>query len=221
MKAKICGLTRAEDVALAAELGADYLGFILVPDTPRYRPPAEILALGRESGGVPRVGVFPSRPVGALLAEATVANLQVVQLHGDVLPDEAAALRNEGPWELWKVVRVRGGENLLDAIVPWVGVVDLVLLDTWHPDHLGGSGVRFSWDGVEAVRAGWPASLRLGIAGGLTPATVDEARIRLQPDLVDVSSGVEAAPGQKDPRLVADFLAQAGRRPRSHEDPTG
>jgi phosphoribosylanthranilate isomerase len=221
MKAKICGLTRPEDVAHAADLGADYLGFILVPGTPRYRTPSEIRALGASARGVSRVGVFPAGPVSSIVTDASGAALDVIQLHGSFSPDAVEALRSAGSWELWKVLRVRGDEDLLDAVAPWVGAVDLVLLDTWHPVHLGGSGVRFSWDGLEAARAHWPDSLRLGIAGGLSPESVGEARARLWPDLVDVSSGVEAAPGQKDPRLVAEFLARAGRRRRVSDDSTG
>lgn len=209
MKAKICGLTRADDVALAASSGADYLGFILVPDTPRYQSPERIRSLGAAGLGVPTVGVFPACPLPVLMAQAQTADLGVIQLHGDLDPESVARLRDAGDWELWKVLRVRGDEDLLAAVEPWVGVVDLLLLDTWHPQKLGGSGLRFSWDGVEAIRALWPSELRLGIAGGLTPETLNEARLRLAPDLVDVSSGVEASPGQKAPHLVTAFLERA------------
>jgi len=214
MKAKICGLTRPEDVALAVALGADYLGFILVPETPRFRSPAEIRDLISEASGVPAVGVFPTLEPAEILAQADEAGLRVIQLHGDIDPTAAAELRHEGGRELWKVLRVRGDEDLLTAVAPWEGIADMVILDAWHPVHLGGTGTRFLWEGLEAVRHAWPQTVGLGIAGGLNTALVGEARARLRPDLVDVSSGVERMPGQKNPRLLADFLAQAGRRPR-------
>jgi phosphoribosylanthranilate isomerase len=215
VKAKICGLARTEDVALAASLGADYLGFILVPDTPRFRTPEEVRALTTAALGVPVVGVFPTMDPGQILEQADAAGLGVIQLHGDVTPAEALRLRDGASRELWKVLRVRGDEDLLAAAAPWDGIVDLLVLDAWHPVHLGGTGSRFLWDGLEAVRDAWPETLGLGIAGGLNPALVAEAMARLRPDLLDVSSGVERSPGQKDPALLQAFLVEAGRQPRT------
>lgn len=217
MKAKICGLTRTEDVALAASLGADYLGFILVPGTPRFRSPDEVRALTEAASGVPAVGVFPTMDPEEIVAQANTAGLRVIQLHGDLTPAEAVRLRDGTRRELWKVLRVRGDEDLLGAAAPWEGLVDLIVLDAWHPVHLGGTGHRFLWEGLEAVRDAWPESLGLGIAGGLNPTLVAEAMARLRPDLVDVSSGVEQSPGHKDPGLMQEFLARAGRRPRPED----
>ena len=120
-----------------------------------------------------------------------------------------AELRTEERWELWKAVRPRTVEELRRSVGRYVELADGLLLDGWHPRASRGGGMRFPWELLEAVRADLPAGLTLVAAGGLDPNTVADAVARLAPDVVDVSSGVEATPGQKDPGKVSEFIRSA------------
>lgn len=218
MAIKICGLTRPGDAEAAAGLGADWVGVILVPETPRARSPEEARSIGAAAGR-PLVVVVAGETPEATADMAERAGAAAIQFHGDASPDDLARLRERGPWELWKALRVRAGDRILDQARRWHGAADLLLLDGWHPTQLGGTGTVFPWEALETVRPAWPQTLGLGVAGGLTPDTVGEAVRRLRPGLVDVSSGVEARPGEKDlVKLRAFFQAvrpPSGLLPRS------
>jgi phosphoribosylanthranilate isomerase len=138
---------------------------------------------------------------------ARTAGASVIQLHGDETEGMVRDLRSEGEWEIWKAVRVREQADLATAVDRFAPLVNLLLLDAWHPTELGGTGRRFPWEVLEG--ADLPSDLRIGVAGGLTPENVAEAVDRLRPDLVDVSSGVEASPGTKDPDRVRAFVRNA------------
>jgi phosphoribosylanthranilate isomerase len=125
------------------------------------------------------------------------------------------SLRGLGEWQLWKALRVRDADDVLEALECFEGVADALLLDGWHPEHRGGSGARFPWDVVAAIRDRFPPEMALVAAGGLQPGNVAEAIWSLRPDVVDVSSGVELRPGIKDPGRVRAFIGQA----RSNIDP--
>jgi phosphoribosylanthranilate isomerase len=135
----------------------------------------------------------------------------VVQLHGEESPADVAQLREQGPWEIWKALSVRGVEDALRGVDAYSGVVDGILLDGWHPHRRGGTGAVFSWKDVAAVRGSIPDELRLVAAGGLNPGNVEEAVRLLKPHVVDVSSGVEAAPGIKSAEKVSEFIQNAHR----------
>ncbi len=183
--------------------------------------PARAGELGR-AAGLPLTLVVAELEAEAAASAAREAGARVLQLHGGEGEERFSALRALGDWELWKVVRVRSGDEILAAARRWVGVADLLLLDGWHPAHLGGTGTRFPWEALEEARTLWPRGLRLGAAGGLTPGNVAEAVLRLGPDLVDVSSGVEAAPGRKDlPALRAFITAARGAAGGAAPDAAG
>ncbi len=222
-RVKICGLVREEDARVAGEAGADLVGVVHVPRTPRFREVEEARALGEAAGRplalVVALGADELRgsaeeeaAADRLLEGALRAGAWALQLHGEETPSlvsrlrDRVAARGEGPRELWKALRVRDENRILSEANRWVGVADLLLLDGWHPVQLGGSGVTFSWEALAAVRGAWPAGLLLGAAGGLRPDSVKEAITRFRPHLVDVSSGVEAAPGIKDPDRVRAFV---------------
>jgi phosphoribosylanthranilate isomerase len=213
MEIKICGLTREEDARSAAEAGADRVGAVLVPATPREVSPEQARRLG-EAASLPLTLVVADLSVAEMAEVAMQAGAAALQLHGDEGEEAFAALRGRGSWELWKAVRVRTGSEILAAARRWAGVADLLLLDGWHPLQRGGTGTRFPWEALEEARALWPTGLRLGAAGGLRPTNVAEAVTRLLPDLVDVSSGVEASPGEKDPRALQAFV-EAARQARA------
>ena len=198
---KICGVTRPEDAHAAVMFGASAVGMILAPGTQR--------TVGLDAGraimdAVPpavwRVGVFVS-PSPEAVAEAIAAcGLTHVQLHGTF---DIAALRTAAPGTpLLESVRVDGAAALARARV---SSADMVLLDAAVPGQHGGTGTVFDWTMLERA----PLGRDFILAGGLTPDNVDEAVRRASPRIVDVSSGVESAPGVKDHGLIARFITQA------------
>lgn len=197
---KVCGIARAEDAAMASEAGADALGFIFVAGTPRCvaeRRPEELLRWALPCAL--RVGV-------ARRAEdvppAWRGSLDAVQVYEPV-PEGAWA-----PPRVFRAIRVKGRESLAECLSE-PGRRDAFVLDAYSEAGLGGSGVTFDWDlAVEAVRVvGAPVML----AGGLTPANVEEAVRRVRPYGVDVSSGVEEGKGVKSAAAVRDFVAAVRR----------
>ncbi len=215
---KICGLTRPGDAGAAAEAGADYLGVILSVGFGRSVE-AQVARTFRPPGGPVLVGVVVDETPAGAAALAERAGADVLQLHGDEAPEVLAALRERGPWRLWKAVRPRSSGDLLAALERYGGVADALLVDGWHPDLRGGAGARFPWSVLEEVRGRFPAHLEVVAAGGLNPDNVADAVRRLAPHVVDVSSGVEVAPGRKDPQKVRAFVA-AARRAAAHRKST-
>lgn len=217
---KICGLTRHEDARVAADAGAEYLGVVLVRRSPRGVTAADAR---RIRGDLPAslVLVSADRPVDRLSRDAETAGAEVLQLHGDEDPDAVRALRDAGGWTIWKSVRVREPADVARALDRYGGLVDGLHLDGWHPRRLGGTGRRFPWEEVRAMRDAVPEETTLVAAGGLTPANVARAVEVLRPDVVDVSSGVEERPasgdapraGVKDARRIRAFVDAA--RPSS------
>jgi phosphoribosylanthranilate isomerase len=193
---------------MAEEAGADYVGFILVPGTPRYVTPEEAREL-RLGVRVPSVIVLADRGINEAVRSAETVGASVIQLHGSESPGFLADLRASGPWEVWKAVRVRGAGDARDGLSRFGEVADGLLLDGWHPDKIGGTGELFSWRDVGKIRNEIPLRLRFIVAGGMDPTNVGEAVARLRPDLVDVSSGVEASPGVKDRSRVETFINRA------------
>lgn len=207
-RVKICGLTRLVDGELAAAAGADYLGIIASPGFGRSVEPS-LGAWLAERTGVPVVAVTVDAGLEELVALAREARASVLQLHGDEPPERLKRLRERGDWKLWKAVRVRTPEEVRDALDRYGPVADGLLLDGWHPDARGGAGVRFPWELVAPLRGEFPPGLTFVAAGGLNPENVAEAVRRLRPHVVDVSSGVEEAPGRKEAGGVRRFIAAA------------
>lgn len=205
---KVCGLVRPEDARHAAAAGADFLGAILTAGFSRSVSAATAAGFTSPEGS-PLVAVLVNEPVEAAVAIAGASGASVLQLHGDEPPRALDALRSAGSWSLWKALRPRSLEELREGVDRYAGHADALLLDGWHPSAGGGQGVRVSWDFVEGVRAELPEGTLLILAGGLMPDNVDEAVSRIRPDIVDVSSGVEAAVGRKDPLRVERFIRAA------------
>jgi phosphoribosylanthranilate isomerase len=196
-RVKICGITEADDAALAVEAGADALGFIFVPGTPRYiHPDGAAAIIAALPPLVAAVGVFVDQPPDEVLAIATACRLEAVQLHGA----ESAAYCHRLPVRVIKAFRVRGAESL-EALAGYPA--QAFLLDAFVEGQPGGTGVAFPWAlAREAKRHG-----RIILSGGLRPETVAEAVRTVRPFGVDVSSGVERRPGRKDPEKVREFIA--------------
>lgn len=208
---KVCGLRTPEQASAVAALGVDAIGVIAVEASPRWLPPENRPAL------FAAVHQASSRCLGVLVvADPSDAELpvlgpagghQVLQLHGQETPERCLQLRNAlGPdLVLWKALRIRQPEDLQRA-VDYGSVVDGLLLDAWVPDQLGGTGHRIPIEWLN----GFEPPLPWWLAGGLTPERVAPALEALQdqpPSGLDVSSGVERAPGDKDLAKVQQLVA--------------
>lgn len=208
---KFCGMTREDDVRHAADLGASYVGAIMT-ESPRQVTPVRASELFASITGtaVKRVGVFGDEPVAEVVRVARIAGFDVVQMHGSVTmaAEGLTRLHGELGLEVWRVIRIGPGGFTPDQLAAFLEA-DGVLLDTLVPGALGGTGTAFDWGAVAADVRGRRElqQRRLIVAGGLRPENVRLVIDRLAPDVVDVSSGVESAPGVKDHRLMADFMS--------------
>lgn len=208
---KICGLTNLEDALVAAEAGADLLGFILYPKSPRYVAPAvvaEIVAEVRARFTAPPrcVGVFVNESTAQVLATLEQTGLDLAQLHGDESAAEVTALAGRG----FKAVRPASLEAALAAAAAFAQFGGTagprLLIDAYTPHAYGGAGQLADWSMAAAVAQRVD---RLLLAGGLTPENVAEAVRLVRPWGVDVASGVEQAPGRKEHAKVQAFIAAA------------
>lgn len=205
--AKICGLSTEQTLDAAIGGGASHVGFVAFPPSPRDVAPDRLVALAtRVPAHATSVGVFVD-PDDALLAKTAPA-LPVLQLH-HVTPQRAAAIRERFGKEVWVALPVRTRADLTSAR-EWRGAADRIVYDAKTPDDAalpGGMGLRFDW----ALLDGFEHPLPWVLSGGLDAANVGEAIGRTEASLVDVSSGVERAPGIKDAARIAAFLAAVAR----------
>ncbi len=211
MKVKVCGITNLEDALVAVHAGADFLGFVCYPRSPRYLPAEEagriISALRAAEGSVHTVGVFVNASLAEVRRVMAVAGFDLAQLHGDEPVEMVAALGGRA----FKALRPRTfGEAMALtsylAAAPSVPRFPQLLVDAYHPDLYGGSGRTGDWSLAGRLAQQCP---RMLLAGGLTPENVAEAIAQVRPWGVDVSSGVELAPGRKDHDRVRAFIAAA------------
>ena len=199
---KICGITRAEDALAACAAGADALGFVFHTPSPRnIEPDAARAIVARLPPFVSAVGLFVDRSAAEVEHVLTRVPLDLLQFHGDETPEFCA--RFSRPY--LKAVRMRPGVDLLEYARRFVDARGL-LLDAYVDGLHGGSGRRFDWG---LVPGNLPVSVVL--SGGLDADNVVDAVRRLRPWAVDVSSGVEAAKGIKDPQRIRDFIAGVRR----------
>ena len=195
---KVCGITRLADAIHAVEQGATALGFVLWPKSPRaisVDRAAEIIA--ELPAHVMAVGVFVNEPLDDLRAAAARAHLTAVQLHGDEPPVYADALE-------WPVIRAVSVTDIDRASEAWSADTAL-LVDNIDPVRRGGTGDAIDWSRAADVAK----TRRVVLAGGLTPDNVGSAIRAVHPFGVDVSSGVETAPGVKDSAKVTQFISNA------------
>ena len=195
-RVKVCGITNLEDAWTATEAGADALGFVFVPNTPRYIEPDHANAIMRQiPPQVVTIGLFADADSAQIQEVATNCRLDAIQLHGNEPPELCHSLN----LKVIKAFRVKGNETL--NILPKFQV-DAYLLDAYVKGKLGGTGETFDWNlACRAKRYG-----QIILAGGLNPSNVSTAISQVKPYAVDVSSGVEAEPGRKDPEKVRDFI---------------
>jgi phosphoribosylanthranilate isomerase len=209
-RVKICGLTRPEDAAFAAGAGASFLGVVFA-GSPRRVSLAGAAEVAAASRGVPVLGVFGHQAVEEIARLCREAGLAGAQLHGPYSADDAARLAEDGLM-VWRVLRIARPEDL-DRVGEISRHAETVLIEPRVPHAQGGAGVSLDLAlATEARRR--LAGARMALAGGLTPESVGRAVALVQPDIVDVSSGVESLPGIKDHERIARFLeAVLGRSP--------
>jgi len=222
MRVKICGITQPSQGQAIASLGATALGFICVPTSPRYVSAEQIqqiiTALPVDSTSqaytVDRIGVFANATVAEICDVVAIANLSGIQLHGAETPEFCRDLRAALPtYELIKALRIKTAESLQQA-TQYDGVVDTLLLDAYHPGLLGGTGLTLDWQALQQFTPGCPWFL----AGGLTPENITDALSQLHPNGIDLSSGVERSPGDKDIAKVTHLFAQLEQMPIKNRD---
>ncbi|MGI9332257.1 MAG: phosphoribosylanthranilate isomerase [Gammaproteobacteria bacterium] len=201
-RVKVCGITRIADAEAAADLGADAVGMIFWRPSSRYVQPATAARIGRSLPPMmSAVGVFVDPPAEDVQALLDSVHCDLLQFHGDEAPDFCGQFGV--PYV--KAVRMRGGVDL-HAVAELYADARALLLDTYRENKPGGTGEIFDWASV-------PANLKkpVIIAGGLDAACVGQAIAAVKPYAVDVSGGVESAPGIKDPKEIEAFIREVQR----------
>ncbi len=204
VRAKICGLSTEPTLDAAIAGGASHVGFVFFPPSPRNLSFERAAALAaRIPDDVSKVGVFVDPDNATVEAAVAAGRLDALQLH-KTPPERTAALKARTGREIWAAVPVKTRADL-SAAASYRGAADCILYDAKTPDDAalpGGMGMRFDWRLLE----GFDHSLRWALSGGLAAANVAEAARITGATLVDVSSGVETAPGVKDVDKIAAFL---------------
>jgi phosphoribosylanthranilate isomerase len=207
---KICGINSTAAMTAAVAAGADYVGLMFYPPSPRYLAVAEAAALAAlVPDGIRRVGVFVDAPANVIEETLEDVALEVLQLHGSESPAAVAAIRARFGLPVIKAVKLAGAGDLA-AAGTFEDVADMILFDAKPPPEMtealpGGNALVFDW----RLLAGYGGRLPWLLSGGLTAGNLAEAVAVTGAAIVDVSSGVETAPGAKDPALIKAFIAAA------------
>ncbi len=232
VRVKICGITNLEDAQAAAAAGADYLGFIFYPPSPRAITPDKaraIIAHLRQSMAAPplMVGVFVNETAETIAHLLHKCALDLAQLSGDEAPWLVGDERSPLVGRAYKAIRPATAAEA-EAEAEWYAVkaensrftihLPSLLVDTYHPTLRGGTGLPIEWGIIVNLFRATPGIM---LAGGLTPENVAAATRQLRPFAVDVASGVEAAPGKKDQAKVRAFITNAKELSCSTEDDVG
>ena len=204
MRIKICGITKSEQAQKIAQIGATALGFICVESSPRYVTRSQIKEIiSQLSIPLDTIGVFANAEITDIAEIVRETGLSGVQLHGSESTEFCQQLRQRLPAKLKiiKAFRIKTPESLLETDI-YTGYVDTLLLDAYHPQMLGGTGHTINWQDLQQFSPIIPWML----AGGLNPDNISDALTQLKPDGIDLSSGVEKSPGDKDLDLVAKLF---------------
>ncbi len=210
VEVKICGLKTEAALEAALSGGADYVGFVFHAASPRNIDPGSAAKLADKARGRAKIVALLVDPDDRLVEEVVTAVApDLIQLHGSESPERVAQIAARFKRPLMKAIKVESARDAQSALA-YTGSVALILFDAKVPEGRagslpGGNGVAFDWQALEGVRG----KLAYMLAGGLTPLNVAEAIRRTGAGAVDVSSGVESRPGEKDARLIARFLQAA------------
>ena len=204
---KICGLSTPETLDAAIRLGATHIGLVHYEPSPRHVDLKTAAELRRRAGSAVKVALLLVNASPQVTGAAySAVRPDIIQFHGNETPEWIAAVKQHVPVEAWKAVGLRDA-GTLERSRQYEGIIDRLLFDAPAQALPGGTGTRFDWGLLVNHRH----TMDWGIAGGLTPANVAEALAATGAPLLDVSSGVESAPGVKDVDKIAAFLKAAGR----------
>ena len=201
-RVKICGITRIEDIHAAVEAGADAIGLVFYPPSPRYVTIEQAQLLAQHIPPyVSIVGLFVNANANEIVEVLQHVSLDVIQLHGDESPAECQQIAQQTQRRWYKAIQVKPEVDTLEIIQQYQQVgVSVMLLDAWHPELKGGTGLQFDWSTFPQ------SNLPLILAGGLNPDNVAQAIEMTQAYAVDVSGGVESAKAIKDQKLIQQFM---------------
>lgn len=204
---KICGIKTPAMLEASIEAGADMVGFVHFLRSPRHVSIEEVASLISEARGRVQTCVLLVNPDNSCVAEVAALGPDWIQLHGPETPHRVEAIRAEAGVEIMKALPIGGPEDVAH-VADFVEIADRILLDAKPPrgaDRPGGLGESFDWSLLKAL----DPALDFMLSGGLTPDNVAEAVRTVRPFGIDVSSGVETAPGVKDKRLIEAFIRNA------------
>lgn len=204
---KICGLKTPETVDAAIRHGATHIGLVHYEPSPRHVDLKTAAELRKRAGPHVKVALLLVNASQQLTGDALgMVRPDIIQFHGSETPEWLAVVRRLAPAEIWKAIGLKDAETLV-RMQKYSGIADRILFDAPAAALPGGTGTRFDWSLLKNHRH----TMDWGVAGGLTPANVAQAIAETGAPLVDVSSGVERAPGVKDVDKIAAFLKAAGR----------
>ena len=204
-RAKICGITRVQDIKAVVDAGADAIGFVFFPPSPRSVNKAEAIALVQ---AVPTyvqvVGLFVNATADEIAEILKDVHLDILQFHGDESPEQCQQIANHVRRRWYKAIQVKPdatSAEMIETIQQYQQVgASAMLLDAWHPELKGGTGHRFDWTQFPKL------DIPLILAGGLKPENVEDAIHTTGAYAVDVSGGVESSKGIKDQQLIERFM---------------
>ena len=204
---KICGIKTPDILSVALEAGANMVGFVHFARSPRHVDIDAIGELISRTRGLAQSVVLLVNPDNSLMAEIATLDPDWIQLHGPETPHRVETIRAESGVAILKAIGIASAQDIA-GVSAFEAVADRILLDAKPPKGAtrpGGLGVAFDWDLLGTL----DSELEFVLSGGLNPENVVEAIKRVRPYGLDVSSGVESAPGEKDPALVRAFIANA------------
>lgn len=201
-RAKICGITRVEDVHAVVNAGADAIGFVFYPPSPRAVTAEQAAQLVQAIAPyVQVVGLFVNHSANEIQDILQTVHLDIVQFHGDETPEQCQTIAQQVGRRWYKAIQVKPDLDVVTEIQRYQDAgASAVLLDAWHPDLKGGTGHSFDWDTFPKL------NIPLILAGGLNPDNIEQAILTTQAYAVDVSGGVESAKGIKDQQLIERFM---------------
>ena len=201
-RAKICGITRIEDIHSAVNAGADAIGFVFYAPSPRSVTKEQAKELIQHVPAyVQIVGLFVNATADEIAQVLEVVPLDMLQFHGDETAEQCQQISNQIGRRWYKAIQVKPELDVINTIKSYQNVgASAVLLDAWHPELKGGTGHSFDWSQFPKL------DIPLILAGGLKPDNVEDAIKTTRAYAVDVSGGVESAKGIKDQQLIEQFM---------------
>ncbi|WP_168396999.1 phosphoribosylanthranilate isomerase [Acinetobacter indicus] len=201
-RAKICGITRVEDVHAVVNSGADAIGFVFYPPSPRSVSAEQASVLLQAIAPyVQVVGLFVNSSAREIQAILNTVALDILQFHGDESPEQCQSIAQQVGRRWYKAIQVKPGLDVVVEIQKYQQAgASAVLLDAWHPELKGGTGHSFDWSSFPQL------DIPLILAGGLNPDNIEDAIHTTAAFAVDVSGGVESAKGIKDQQLIERFM---------------